>query len=99
MGLSPFRSGAKAAVAGLLAPLEMVGRFIDYAKAMPRAACRGDAAQSEDRAARGRKIHGSLFELRQAWGTGRVQICMCSRWIGSRWEHGNVLFGGDKGSF
>jgi len=55
-------------------------------------------AYIDDMPERGRKIRRSLIELKQAKATGKVEICMCPRRIGSRWEHGNVLPAGSKGS-
>jgi cyclohexadieny/prephenate dehydrogenase len=66
MGLSPFRSSAKVAVAGFLAPLEMVGRFMEDAQATPGAVRWGDVAYFEDVVERGQKIRRSLFELKRA---------------------------------
>jgi len=68
-------------------------------QAMSCAVRGGDAAYSEDRAGRGSKIRHGLIEQKQAQGSGKIEIQMCSRWTGSQWEPGNVLPAGSKGSF
>ena len=52
---------------GFLALLEMVGRRMEDALAMPRAVRWGDiAANAEDTLWRGRNIHCCLIDLKQA---------------------------------
>jgi hypothetical protein len=47
---------------------------------------------------RGRKIRRSPIELKQGAGHAESINLMCPRWIGSGWEHGNVLPAGNQGS-
>jgi hypothetical protein len=64
----------KTAFGWSLTLLELLGRFMEDARAMSRAMPWGDAAYIEDMVERGRKIRRCLIELKQAQGTGRVEI-------------------------